>query len=231
MVSVDRVYQTVQRILNKEQRGYLPPVEFNLFANQVQIEIFEQYFYDQAQFMRVPRMDTDYADIVNNIDEKIEIFERDALVDTIVLGETVREIHQYPEDFYRLGVVTVSDIILDEVSRKEAAYVNLSPLTAPTTTQPVYVRHENGIAVYPQEGLSVVMNYITIPTEVAWGYINVSGKATYNATTSIDFQLHASELPELVIKICSLAGVAIRAVDVTQLMQGEEQQMTAQEKQ
>ena len=44
MVGIDRVYQTVQKILNKEQRGYLPPVEFNLFANQAQNEIFEGYF-------------------------------------------------------------------------------------------------------------------------------------------------------------------------------------------
>ena len=33
-VSVDTVYQRVLAILNKEQRGYVTPQEFNLFANQ-----------------------------------------------------------------------------------------------------------------------------------------------------------------------------------------------------
>ena len=43
-VSVDTVYQRVLAILNKEQRGYVTPQEFNLFANQAQMDIFEQYF-------------------------------------------------------------------------------------------------------------------------------------------------------------------------------------------
>jgi hypothetical protein len=35
-VSIDTVYQRVLAILNKEQRGYVTPQEFNLFANQAQ---------------------------------------------------------------------------------------------------------------------------------------------------------------------------------------------------
>jgi hypothetical protein len=45
MVNIDTVYQRVLAFANKEQRGYITPQEFNLFANQAQMEIFEQYFY------------------------------------------------------------------------------------------------------------------------------------------------------------------------------------------
>ena len=44
-ISVDTVYKTVLSILNKEQRGYLTPDEFNRIATQVQLEIFEKLFY------------------------------------------------------------------------------------------------------------------------------------------------------------------------------------------
>jgi hypothetical protein len=37
-VSVDTVYQTVLSTLNKEQRGYVTPQEFNLFAEQAQLD-------------------------------------------------------------------------------------------------------------------------------------------------------------------------------------------------
>ena len=47
-VSIDTVYQRVLAIANKEQRGYLTPQEFNLLANQAQMDIFEQYFYEDA---------------------------------------------------------------------------------------------------------------------------------------------------------------------------------------
>ena len=43
MINVDIVYQKVLALANKEQRGYITPQDFNLFANQAQMEIFEQY--------------------------------------------------------------------------------------------------------------------------------------------------------------------------------------------
>ena len=73
-VSIDNVYQKVLAIANKEQRGYLTPQEFNLFADQVQMEIFEQYFYDINQFNRAPGNNTEYADMLNLLEEKIAIF-------------------------------------------------------------------------------------------------------------------------------------------------------------
>jgi len=45
-VNINTVYTTVLYILNKEQRGYITPAEFNSLATQVQEEIFESYFPD-----------------------------------------------------------------------------------------------------------------------------------------------------------------------------------------
>ena len=74
MVNIDTVYQRVLVLANKEQRGYITPLEFNLYANQAQVDIFEQYFYDLNQFRRVPGNDTGYADMVSILEDKISIF-------------------------------------------------------------------------------------------------------------------------------------------------------------
>ena len=50
MVDVNTVYTTVLYILNKEQRGYIPPAEFNSLATQVQKEIFDSYTYKTVLF-------------------------------------------------------------------------------------------------------------------------------------------------------------------------------------
>ena len=76
MVNVDTVYKTVLYILNKEQRGYITPDEFNTLGTQVQLEIFEQYFEELNQQIRVPENDSEYANRVKNLDEKIDIFKR-----------------------------------------------------------------------------------------------------------------------------------------------------------
>ena len=73
-INVDTVYRTVLLIINKEQRGYLTPDEFNKTATQVQLEIFNEYFEDLNQQLRVPDNDSEYANRNKNLQEKIAIF-------------------------------------------------------------------------------------------------------------------------------------------------------------
>ena len=76
MVSIDTVYQRVLALANKEQRGYITPQEFNLFADQAQIEIFEQYFYDLNQAGRLPGNENVHVDAVDVLENKMQIFEK-----------------------------------------------------------------------------------------------------------------------------------------------------------
>ena len=66
---INEVYQTVLAIANKEQRGYITPQEFNLFADHAQMDIFEQYFYDLSQQKRRPSsnnsLDKDPVEIIS----------------------------------------------------------------------------------------------------------------------------------------------------------------------
>ena len=76
MVNINTVYQKALAIINKENRGYLTPQEFNLFANQAQLEIFEQYFFDLNQYKRLATNDTEYADLYKITDEKLSKFKK-----------------------------------------------------------------------------------------------------------------------------------------------------------
>ena len=235
MVSIDRVYQTVQKILNKEQRGYLPPVEFNLFANQAQIEIFENYFHDLDIYMDGPMNDSDFGDAIKNLEEKALLFYNTA---TLNEDANTNNVFSDPADLYRLGRVYLNNRIADRVSHKDAAYVNLSPLTSPTTKQPIHTRTNGKFILHFGGGMMldtdvVRIDYIRLPAEVKWTYNTVNGRAVYNsaATDHQNFELHASELHFLIIKICALAGVAVRALDVTQAMTAEEQQYINETKQ
>ena len=74
-VNVNTVYRTVLLIINKEQRGYLTPDEFNKTATQVQLEIFNEYFDDLNQQLRVPGNDSEYSDRIKNLEQRISIFQ------------------------------------------------------------------------------------------------------------------------------------------------------------
>ena len=73
-INVDKVYKTVLLIINKEQRGYLTPDEFNKIATQVQLEVFETYFETLNQQMRVPQNESEYGDRYKTVQEKLDIF-------------------------------------------------------------------------------------------------------------------------------------------------------------
>ena len=75
-INVNTVYKTVLLILNQQQRGYMTPDEFNKVGTQVQLNMFENYMSDLNQQIRVPQNDSEYANRVKNIDEKIDIFKK-----------------------------------------------------------------------------------------------------------------------------------------------------------
>tara|TARA_R110000824_G_scaffold56072_6_gene153856 strand:- start:401 stop:1138 length:738 start_codon:yes stop_codon:yes gene_type:complete len=241
-VNIDTVYQRVLAIANKEQRGYITPQEFNLYANQAQMDIFEQYFYDLNQFHKLPGNDTTYADMVDLIEEKVDHFERYQQAAASVSNSNTFTL----PDYYRMGEVFYlangGYVEIENVTQNEIHHYLNSPLTAPTARRPIYVRNsgaanteilrERQITVYPATIVSgVTCNYIAKPTSVSWGYIiNVTnGSALYNANNTTHFELHRSEESELVIKILELAGIELKDPQLYQQAATEEGQNIQQE--
>jgi hypothetical protein len=223
MVSIDTVYQKVLMFANKEQRGYITPQEFNMFADQAQKEIFEQYFYDLNQFSRVPGNSGEYSDVIHNINEKIAIFER---------AGTIAGTNITASDFYRLGTVIYNGNEVEEVQQNEILYINQSPLTKPSYTRPVYVRTgELTVDMYPVGIASATCTYVARPTKPSWGYVVVLGKAMWDPSNSTNFGLHAAEESELVYKILKFAGISMDKINIMRAGQVQEQAQVQQEKQ
>ena len=225
-VSVDTVYQRVLAILNKEQRGYVTPQEFNLFANQAQMDLFEQYFYDINQFGRMHGNDTEFSDMLNILNEKIDIFE-------VTAAMTYAGAHWNPPvDLYRIGTLIYNDIEVERINKNEFLYINASPLLKPTNDRPIFVSSAAGYKVYGAAELTtgVTCNYIKRPATVVWGSNTVNGEAQYNSTLPVNFPLHESEETELVMKILELAGISTRELQVYQIAAQEEARNTQQEK-
>ena len=207
-VSINTVYQKVLAIANKEQRGYITPQEFNLFANQAQMDIFEQYFYDINQFGRVPGNSTEYSDMLDLLEEKISIFDQFKVSMSAVSGNQLT----LPTDVYRLGTVFYAvggayDVEVEKVSKKNLEYMSRTALYAPVETRPVYTKKsETLLKLFPASPSTsyttgnVTCNYIKKPATVKWTYTVVVGKALYNASAGDlqDFELHASEENNLV---------------------------------
>jgi len=254
-ISINNVYQKVLALANKEQRGYITPQEFNLFADHAQMEIFEQYFYDINHFIRLPGNNTGHSDVVTNIEEKISIFEKyDQNVR--VLGDSGNVMMSEIDNLYRLEMVRVDYVansgfvVAEEIQLNELNKYGTAPLATWSKKRPVYTRYTGSInpqAVkvypYPEDAVwdadseeyiftdRVLISYIQKPLKPNWGYVVVNNKPLYEPGRSIDFELHASEEVELVYRILVLAGVTVEKPQLTQIATGLQGAQVQQEKQ
>ena len=177
-VSIDTVYQKVLAIANKEQRGYVTPLEFNLLANQAQFEMFEQYFYDLDQYRRRPGNDTRHADVATILEEKIALFE---VFNTSLGGYNgATDCYDLPAALHKLSTVSYvqsSGIegIFNEceyVTKKNLKLLLSSNLTLPSTTRPIYVRQGSKINVYIDKSTSPYFTELITDSLIEIDYIN-----------------------------------------------------------
>ncbi len=232
-ISVDDVYKTVLLILNKEQRGYITPTEFNKIATQVQLEIFENYFQYENRQYRVPDNESEYSDRYKNVDEKIAIFKE--------LSSGLNKVGDYfeqPADLYKLGTVIYTDtkgnqIEVQKLQQNDFLYVDMSPLTKPSEKYPIYLYRNNRIYVKPTSiaNPDIKVSYLRKPADVVWGFTVDAGSGgyIYDSGSSTNFELHEVEQTEVIIKILMYSGVVIRDPQIVQTASQMDQQETAQE--
>lgn len=250
-VNVNDVYTTVLYLLNKEQRGYIQPDEFNKLATQVQLDIFQDYFSDANQLVRKDQTnvqnDTEFFNHVKNIEYKLYPFQRQ-------LSYTYDNTDQNwfsSEDVYKIGDViatyTSQNPTIDSVSElttnREYNFISRSRLTAPTKKFPLHTidrrvdaTSENitsTLKIYPLPS-SVSCNVLINPSKVFWGYnIGTLGQFLYNNTLydettnplgSLNFQLDISEQNNIIIRILKYCGVVISDPQVVAIANNEIQE-------
>ena len=236
-VNVDTVYQTVQALANKEQRGYLTPQEFNLFAIQAQNDIFEQYLYDMNA-LRAARPEAHIVgDSVQNIMDKLRNTIGVTVSNTAVVGggTTLPTAGKTGRIFVTLGTPAVRKT-LRLMSEDEIHNLRGSRWHLAVFDEAVYFEDGIGrIQVWTGAGQVTAPGTVTCenitgrPGLVYWGYTIVNEKPLYNAPTSQNFGLDNSEQADLVINILKLAGISIEDPQLFQAAQAEGQLNLQQE--
>ncbi len=238
-INVNTVYTTVLSILNKEQRGYLTPYEFNQIATQVQLEIFEKFFEDYNQYIRMPKTDVDYASRMEHTYEEFQVFIESNSASAVTGNVYTQPIEGTPANasaVYRLGSINYNlgegSPEVQLVGRREYTQQTLSPLTKPTTNFPIGIYTNDKLTVYPASTGTpavgdVTFNYIRKPKDVVWAFtVGGLGQYLYAPTTTggtvtpitgtQQFEIDDSKQTEVILEILKYAGVVIRDPQIVQ---------------
>ncbi len=174
-INVNTVYQTVLLILNKEQRGYMTPVEFNKTGAQAQLEIFETYFDSLNQQIRIPQTDTDFSDRILNLDEKISLFKEFGSATSI----SSSNVFNLPQQFSGSGSIATTTLPA-ATAGATTAYV-IQTATASQIANGVVEVFANGVLIsddlYEISGTTI--NFFSQPTVGETLIVNVYPKEFY----------------------------------------------------
>lgn len=242
---INNVRNTVLYLINKDNRGYITPEEFNQFAKQAQLDIFEKYFFDYSKAIAKQNGDlrtavdykygTDYADIPEKLAEVIDRF---AVSDGLLNVNAILGKFYYPgtnpallnePKAYKINRITYNDTVdVEKVPRTKIKYLLKAKDIAPTVDYPIYTLDEDGIKVFP---ITITNNltadYIRYPKDPKWTYTSLAGgEPIFNqgATDYQDFELPSNDETNLIIKILQYAGLTVREADVNQVAKADEVQ-------
>jgi hypothetical protein len=235
---INSIRTTVLAILNKNNFGYVSPEDFNLFAKQAQLDIFESYFrnYNKAITDENTRKSgSDIGNMSKMAAEAIGVFTREE----VTLTRDVDNKYFLPslattgDDYYYIRSMSVfnsSGAFLSYAERVELSKIRTllaSPLTSPTLVWPYYTQEGGRVAMYPsdinQNGL-VKCTYVRYPKDPKWTYTIVAGAPIFNqsAVDYQDIELPIEDEIRLVVKILQYAGISIRENDVYSFAKREE---------
>tara|TARA_R100001224_G_scaffold60998_1_gene36382 strand:+ start:661 stop:1395 length:735 start_codon:yes stop_codon:yes gene_type:complete len=241
-IDVNKVYTTVLSIINKKGSGYLTPDNFNKIAKTVQLELLDRAFYEYNRAVARQtggRGAQGYGDIPRKIQDKIDPF---CTSDTISLTSGIGTLPSASSGSYNVsGVYNILNVSstdnltqIERIDKSKLSFLLSSPLTAPSTTFPMYYISADSIYVFPTTLTSVSMYYVGTPADPKWNStVDTSTFGTpvytYTSTGSQDFTLHISDEVDLILGILQYFGVIIKDPLVIQSAINESQSIINQE--
>jgi len=231
---INRVRNTTLTLMNKENRGFVSPAEFNRLVALAQLSIFEENFYHYNRWINMQnnRMsNSEYSDIPKNIQEKIDVF---AEKDPYTFNSTTERFEPTGLDVYRVQQVFYKNKIAEKAPKSIIELLAEENYASPTLRHPMYVDYGGNLQLYPSEiQEDVKVFYIRRPKQPKWTFIEVQGNPIYNPDASDfqDLELHPSDEVAVTIKVLSYLGLSIRDADIVQVSKQEEVDKNNKERQ
>lgn len=220
---IDSVRNLVLSVLNKNNYGYVSPSDFNLFAKQAQLDLFEEYFSGYAK--EIAKQNTRKG-TTGATDESKRMME---VIDTFytVVEDTITEPLTLPNDVYTVVRYMRNGREAERVDNSKQHLLAASLLTAPSNLYPAYVQRGNTLDLLPDNLSNVELHYIRVPRAPMWTYNTLSGgEPVFSQSVNgyQDFELPLEDEPRLALKVLQYAGVSIRELDVYNYSNAEEMQ-------
>ena len=212
MATVDYCYSALRFIVRKNQLGSLSPTDFQYAFNTAQRNYYdflvgriEQYRYDSPK----PRIGLSMTD---NVVTRLMPFEQSAIL-TVSSG-----LANKPAGFNKLLAMYTSNNFrvyrIEEDRFAERFQDSIDPIDEPNA---FYVEQNSNWRIYPNTLNNLSIKYLTVPTDVVWGYtIDGSGRPVYNSGTSVQPLWNDNDIDEILARAAKIVGISLKEPTLVQ---------------
>ena len=232
-MTINDIYKLVQAFASKDQRGFITPSEFNLMAQQAELELYNERLQMVLQGSQIRKSAGYYKESLTP-----------TLAEQDISHFLFRDTNYILTSDNSLKADYICDIASNPINNSFSSYVNIpvdivtpenvnqilrSSLVKPSVDNPVALLTSKNtryktITVFPDDVDRIAISYYLYDNKPEWGYVTVSGKAVYDSSSSTPFQISPRCHGELVIKILEYLGVSIREADLVNYSQSKEVQ-------
>lgn len=212
MATVDYCYSTLRFIVRKNQLGSLSPLDFQYAFNTAQRNYYdflvgriEQYRYDSPK----PRIGLSMTD---NIVSRLMPFEQSGTL-TVSNGLANKPAGHnktlaiYTPNNYRV-------YRLEEDKFAERIQDSIDPINEANA---FYVEQNTNWRIYPTSLNNLTIKYLSVPTNVVWGYTtDGSGRPVYDPTQSTQPLWYDNDIDEILARAAKIVGVSLKEPVLTQ---------------
>ena len=224
--SIQTVYNTLQDLANKDQQGFVSPVEFNRFAQVAQLNIFNGLFDELKDVKKLSRSGFDPSrdkSRFKRIQEDLAAFSTKATLPKVSGVFNVSNATTASPMARIISMATAGSILLDQSTKKsiEICYdeekierILISNLSSPTEEFPIALVSED-IHVFPTSINKIEVRYYKYPEGRTSTGVRTATMPTYATTGDmIDFELPEHYVSDLVYEIGKMIGVNLRDTDI-----------------
>ena len=185
---INAVRNTVLAILNKNNYGYISPSDFNLFAKQAQLDIFDEYFiaYNNQINKENGRVSgTGYADVKKGYEEVIDTFSVTASLSKSILNQYIVPTSATTgSDYYLLNKVLIYSAVTSSGVTTATGGGNTELIDSTATFQSDGVSVGDVVSVVLANSVVTNLSVVSITNQTTL-VVNVASLLTANISYAI----------------------------------------------
>ena len=228
-MQIDRIYNTIQDQLNKDQLGYLKPMSFNNYLNNSIRKVYNDYLTELKTAIRKKSSHLEgrnMAEYSEHVRQLLEYFSKVTPLSPINNFVDLPVDLEFVEDVY-----TYANVRIDKVPYSTLINLQTNIYATPNDCSPKCAKIGDKLEIYP-EIKTIKLHYLRKPKSAKYTFQDNNGRPLFDATAA-DFQdvdLPESSIDEVISLTFEMAAIGIRELQLAQLA-NQEQQTDTQEQQ